>query len=49
MPVWPEKGSVKIIEDIVLVKFGPYSYRQKLLICQPVSSQAIVRDSDFCK
>jgi len=49
MPVWPEKGSVKIIEDIVLVKFGPYSYRQKLLLCQPVSSQAIVRDSDFCK
>jgi hypothetical protein len=49
MPVWPEKGSVKIIGDIVLVKFGPYSYRQKLIMCQSVSTQVIVRDTDFCK
>jgi hypothetical protein len=33
MPLWPNSGSVKVIDDIVLVKFSPYSKKQILSIC----------------
>ena len=33
MPAWPAEGSVKVVGDIVLVKFGSYSYSQKMNIC----------------
>jgi hypothetical protein len=33
MPVWPEKGSVAIVGDTLLIKFGPYSNTQKSAIC----------------
>lgn len=36
MPIWPSKGSVQIIGDTAVIKFGEYSYMQKLIICQSV-------------
>ncbi len=33
MPTWPENGSILIVDDSVLVKFGPYSYAQIQYIC----------------
>jgi hypothetical protein len=33
MPVWPEMGSIKVIEEAILLKFGPYSFAQVELIC----------------
>jgi hypothetical protein len=48
MPAWPEKGSIAIVGDTLLIKFGPYSDTQRLAICamqgQP---QAFVQD--FCE
>jgi hypothetical protein len=39
MPNWPEGGSVKVIGDTVLVKFGPYSNQQINFICGAVQKQ----------
>lgn len=33
MPTWPQNGSVKVVGDTVLVKFGPYSNAQIYNIC----------------
>ena len=33
MPVWPAKGSVQVVGDVVLVKFSPYSRQQVEAIC----------------
>jgi hypothetical protein len=41
MPRWPEKGSVKVQGDTVLVKFDSYSYAQRMEIC------ASTHDVDF--
>jgi len=46
MPNWPKKGSVKIVGDTVLIKFGPYSYTQKKIICNSVPDQI---STNFCK
>lgn len=34
MPAWPDPGSVRVVEDVVLIKFGPYSSMQKQSICE---------------
>lgn len=34
MPIWPEKGSVRLFGNTAVVKFGPYSYVQKRAICE---------------
>lgn len=34
MPVWPAKGSVQVVGDVVLVKFSPYSRQQVEAICE---------------
>lgn len=49
MPAWPDEGSVKIIDDIVLVKFGPYSDAQKSFICSNEQNKMILQDQGFCK
>ena len=46
MPVWPEPGSVKVVEDVLIVKFGPYSQTQKASICQAGNLSAL--PSGFC-
>jgi hypothetical protein len=49
MPTWPDKGSVKVVEDIVLIKFGPYSDAQKMLICSAKQSRSHLYDKSFCR
>lgn len=49
MPTWPDKGSVKVVEDIVLIKFGPYSDAQKMLICSSKQSRSHLYDKSFCR
>jgi hypothetical protein len=49
MPAWPDKGSVKVVEDIVLIKFGPYSDAQKMLICSSRQSRSHLYDKSFCR
>lgn len=48
MPVWPEKGSVAIVGDTLLIKFGPYSDIQKSAICA-LQGQSQVLVQDFCE
>ena len=38
MPTWPDKGSVQVFGDAVVVKFGPYSYVQNRTICEAVKN-----------
>jgi hypothetical protein len=49
MPEWPEKGSVKIVNDVVLVKFGDYSGSQKAIICGTKESRSYLKKKNFCK
>jgi len=39
MPDWPADGSVKVEEDTVILKFGPYSNLQKFSICNIMLDQ----------
>ena len=48
MPVWPQKGSVKVVGDTVLVKFGPYSDIQRQIICSNEQNRQIQIEV-FCK
>jgi hypothetical protein len=50
MPNWPETGSVRIIGDLVFIKFGPYSDTQRDIICDSISTkiQEMVVDG-FCE
>jgi hypothetical protein len=48
MPIWPQNGSVMIVDDTVLVKFGPYSDIQKSAICT-FEDQSQFSEQDFCK
>lgn len=34
MPVWPGPGSVRVVGDTVLLKFGDYSFSQRAAICR---------------
>jgi hypothetical protein len=34
MPTWPDTGSIVVLADSVLLKFGPYSYTQVRYICR---------------
>jgi hypothetical protein len=45
MPEWPQEGSVIVVDDTVLVKFGPYSGTQKMGICSPKEAKS----QKFCK
>lgn len=49
MPVWPEAGSVKVVGDVVLVKFGPYSDAQRQTICSSEQDKQVIQIEDFCK
>jgi hypothetical protein len=49
MPEWPAKGSVKVVNDTVLVKFGPYSNLQKQIICKNTPKEILQEYLDFCK
>lgn len=44
MTIWPAAGSVKVIDDVVVVKFGPYSASQRQVICMAISQS----NSAFC-
>lgn len=46
MPNWPAKGSVMIVDETVLVKFGPYSNLQKTNICSGINNTSEL--SGFC-
>lgn len=46
MPIWPAPGSVVIIGNTVLVKFGPYSETQIKTICEQESKTGL--PVDFC-
>jgi len=46
MPIWPSKGSVKIVGDVVLVKFSPYSRQQIKAICAEANPSTL--PLDFC-
>jgi len=41
MPVWPAKGSVQVVGDVVLVKFSPYSRQQVEAICAEADPNAL--------
>lgn len=47
MPDWPESGSVKVVNNVVLVKFSDYSNKQIEEICTSQSDE--VSGSDFCQ
>jgi hypothetical protein len=49
MPLWPEKGSIQIIDEVVLVKFGSYSSTQKRNICYSIEKQELIKYPKFCK
>lgn len=49
MPLWPEKESVQIVGDVLLVKFGPYSHAQKQQICQTMKKQIRNKHKEFCE
>lgn len=42
MTIWPDKGSVQVFRDTVVVKFGPYSDVQNQTIC------AAVKNAKYC-
>lgn len=44
MPTWPATGSVKIVDDIVVIRFGPYSLIQRQDICTVIAQS----DPAFC-
>ena len=46
MPVWPAKGSVQVVRDVVLVKFSPYSPQQVEAICAETDPKAL--PAAFC-
>lgn len=46
MPNWPDEGSVKVIDNTVIVKFSPYSRTQKEEICSSIQNQPSL--TDFC-
>ena len=48
MPNWPNIGSVKIVDDVILIKFGPYSDDQKAIICQSAVNRAQIQEQKFC-
>ena len=48
MPVWPDKDSIMIVGDTVLIKFGPYSDPQKSIICT-LQDQLPLTVQGFCK
>jgi hypothetical protein len=48
MPVWPAIGSVAIVGDTVLIKFGPYSDTQKSQICT-LQGQPQFTVQEFCE
>ena len=37
MTIWPATGSVMIVDDVVIVKFGPYSAMQRQDICRVIA------------
>lgn len=49
MPSWPQKGSVMVIGDTALVKFGPYSDIQKAIICGSERAKEMIWYQDFCQ
>jgi hypothetical protein len=49
MPVWPEKGSIKIIDDTVLIKFGPYTDDSKLSILQRSDVCTLLQDANLAR
>lgn len=46
MPVWPAVGSVQVVDDVVLVKFGSYSKTQIESICSS-ACRSLIR-TGFC-
>ncbi|MBI5293986.1 MAG: glucosyltransferase domain-containing protein [Chloroflexi bacterium] len=48
MPVWPDGGSVRVVDDVVLVKFGHYSATQKRIICGDDGNRDLLRSRGFC-
>jgi hypothetical protein len=48
MPVWPDKGSVAVVDDTILIKFGPYSDPQKSVICN-LQNQLPPAAEGFCE
>jgi hypothetical protein len=48
MPDWPGIGSVKVVGNIVLIKFGSYSDSQKLQMCASEQNRAIFYNKEFC-
>lgn len=46
MATWPKAGSVIVVDDVVLVKFSPYSPTQIKTICKTASEQNL--PNDFC-
>ncbi|MBI5825665.1 MAG: glucosyltransferase domain-containing protein [Chloroflexi bacterium] len=38
MPIWPTEGSVRVVDDTVLIKLADYSARQKRMICSLAES-----------
>lgn len=49
MPLWPEKGSVRVVGDVVLVKFGPYTIDQKQKMCASIQNQKLLQSQNFCE
>jgi hypothetical protein len=49
MPIWPQQGSVKVVGDVVLVKFGKYSASQRQVICSSEQNRKLLLAQDFCK
>ncbi len=49
MPKWPQEGSVKVVGDVVLVKFGDYTGYQKQAICSSEYNRKILLAQKFCK
>ncbi|MDD2522754.1 MAG: glucosyltransferase domain-containing protein [Anaerolineaceae bacterium] len=46
MPVWPKPGSLRIVDDVVVIKFSEYSKTQKNNLCN--SENANILPLGFC-
>jgi len=49
MPSWPAKGSVKIINNVVVLKFGPYSNVQRTKMCDLINAKNLIKYRKFCE
>jgi hypothetical protein len=34
MPLWPQEGSIQVVDGVLILKFSEYSLQQKRKLCE---------------